>query len=204
MSKRCFIIGAGDNSGTIFDRKNEDFIIAADGGYKILRQLGIEPDLIIGDFDSMDFVPSGDKVIRYPVKKDKTDMAISIEEAINRGYKQITIFGGTGGRIDHTIANLQLMAWASRKGISINMIDKSNEYHAITNNQIEITGKEGKLFSVFSMSEKAFNVSIIGGEYEAENIDLSGDNPLGVSNAFKKEQVMVKVEQGTLLVIKER
>lgn len=204
MSKRCFIIGAGDNSGTIFDRKNEDFIIAADGGYKILRQLGIEPDLIIGDFDSMDFVPSGDKVIRYPVKKDKTDMAISIEEAINRGYKQITIFGGTGGRIDHTIANFQLMAWASRKGISINMIDKLNEYHVITNNQIEITGKEGKLFSVFSMGEKAFNVSIIGGEYEAENIDLSGDNPLGVSNAFKKEQVMVKVEQGTLLVIKER
>ena len=122
MEGVCYIVGAGDNEGTLFIKKTEDFVIAADGGLLTINGLGIVPDIILGDFDSLGYVPKGDNIIRHKVEKDDTDMMLAVEKAIELGYHNITIFGGTGGRTDHTIANLQTMLYASINGVNLSLI----------------------------------------------------------------------------------
>lgn len=204
MSKRCYIVGAGDNSGTIFTRKKEDFVIAADGGVKVLEELGILPNLIIGDFDSLGYIPTGENVIVHPVKKDETDMMLAVSKAVEMGFKYIVIFGGTGGRIDHTVANWQVMLDASIKGITISMIDKNNEYYVLTNGTLNISGKECKGFSVFAFGKEAKGVFIKGGKYEADDVDLYPNFPMAVSNSFIDKTVEITVREGSLLIIKEK
>ena len=117
--KRCYIVGAGDNFGTNFTKKENEYVIAADGGLKKLREMKVIPDIIVGDFDSLGFVPEGDNVIKHKVEKNDTDMMLSVKLAIEKGCNNIELYGGTGGRIDHTIANFQAMLYASHRGISI-------------------------------------------------------------------------------------
>ena len=114
MENVCYIVGAGDNSGTNFTKKENDFVIAADGGFEKIHQLGIEPDLVIGDFDSLGYVPVGDNVEKHKVMKNETDMMICVKTALHKGFNNIVIFGGTGGRIDHTFANIQTLLYASQ------------------------------------------------------------------------------------------
>lgn len=204
MSKKCYIVGAGDNSGTIFTRKKEDLVIAADGGVKALERLGIVPDLVMGDFDSLGYIPAGNNVIVHPVEKDETDMMLAISKAMEMGFYKIIIYGGTGGRIDHTIANLQTMLDTSRKGVSITMIDGKNEYYMLTNGTLSISGNVGQGFSVFAFGSQAKGVTINGGKYEAQNVILQPNNPLAVSNSFVDSLVEISVSDGSLLVIKEK
>ena len=137
MNKKCYIVGAGDNSGTNFTKKDNEFVIAVDGGLQILQYINIIPDIIMGDFDSLGYVPVGENVIRHEIKKDDTDTMLAVKYAIENGYNDIEIYGGTGGRIDHTIANFQTMLYASQKGANIKMIDATNEYVVITDTCIE-------------------------------------------------------------------
>ena len=82
MEKICYIVGAGDNSGTNFLKKKEDYVIAADGGLLWLQKLNIEPDMIMGDFDSLGFVPEGNNVIQHEVMKNDTDMMLAVKKAL--------------------------------------------------------------------------------------------------------------------------
>ena len=201
--RRCYIVGAGDNSGTIFVKKENDFVIAADGGLKILEQLGIEPDAIIGDFDSLGFIPKGKNVIRHKVEKDDTDMMLSVEYAHDLGYNDIVIFGGTGGRVDHTFANVSTMLWASRHGIRISMVDETNIYRVITNESITLDAKRDGDLSVFAF-DKAEDVCITGAKYTASNMALTNDNPTAVSNSFIGKEVTISVGIGSLLIITKK
>lgn len=198
---KCYIVGAGNNFGTIFYKEPGDFVIAADGGVKTLEKLNIEPDTIMGDFDSLGYTPAGENVIVHPVEKDDTDMMLAVKYAIKKGYRNIQLFGGTGGRIDHTIANIQTMYWAARKGINIKMSDDKNDYWVINSSSIEIDCREGKDLSVFAIGGRAKNVTIKGGKYECENYTLTSDNPTAVSNSFEKKPVNINVESGALLII---
>lgn len=198
------IVGAGDNSGTIFSREKDEYIIAADGGITALERIGITPDLVIGDFDSLGYVPKGDNVIVHKVEKDDTDMMLSVEKAIESGYNDITIYGGTGGRVDHTFANLQTMLFASRKGVFIKMIDSENIYQVITNQSLTLNKKDRGNVSVFAIGGEAKGVNIIGGKYEAKDIHLTPDNPTAVSNSFVGKDICISVKEGSLLIIKER
>ena len=121
MNKKCYIVGAGDNSGTNFSKEKDEYVIAADGGLATLEKLGIQPDFILGDFDSLGYVPDGKNIEVHKVEKDDTDMMLSVERAVESGYNEIEIFGGTGGRIDHTVANFQTMLWASKQNVKIKM-----------------------------------------------------------------------------------
>ena len=143
MNKKCYIVGAGDNSGTNFSKGKDEYVIAADGGLATLEKLGIQPDFILGDFDSLGYVPDGKNIEVHKVEKDDTDMMLSVERAVESGYNEIEIFGGTGGRIDHTVANFQTMLWASKQNVKIKMTDKNHVYFMITNDTLEIKGKDG-------------------------------------------------------------
>ena len=203
MNKKCYIIGAGDNFGTKFYKKENEYVIAADGGLEILETLGVEPDLIMGDFDSLGFVPKGENVICYPVEKDDTDMMLAVKRAVEMGYNEIELYGATGGRTDHTIANLQTMLWASKNNCKIKMIDEKNTYYMITNDSVYLPAKRSGGFSVFAFGKNAKGVTIKGGKYEALNVELSPDNPTAVSNSFIGKEVEISVREGSLLIITE-
>lgn len=204
MEGVCYIVGAGDNEGTLFIKKPEDFVIAADGGLLTINGLGIVPDIILGDFDSLGYVPKGDNIIRHKVEKDDTDMMLAVEKAIELGYHNITIFGGTGGRTDHTIANLQTMLYASTNGVNIKMMDSGNVYRVITDEKITLQAKNKGTFSVFAMGGRAKGVNIEGAMYSMKNGELTSDNPTAVSNSFAGHNVNISVEEGSLLIIEER
>ena len=201
MEKICYIVGAGDNSGTNFLKKKEDYVIAADGGLLWLQKLNIEPDMIMGDFGSLGFVPEGNNVIQHEVMKNDTDMMLAVKKALEMGYQKIKLYGGTGGRIDHTFSNIQTMLYASRKGAAIEMVDSTNKYHVITDGDIQLTGESQSGFSIFALGGTAHKVNIKDAMYLLHDFELTPDNPTGTSNLFIGKEVTISVEKGSLLIV---
>lgn len=197
MSKICCITASGPSRVYVVDGS---YIIAADGGIDKLKALGISPDLIVGDFDSSSYRPSGHNVISFPTKKDDTDTVIAIKEAIKRGFDTVVISGGMGGCLDHTVANLQALSYARENGVRAFLTDGSQSA-AIVDSAAVIKGKRGGRCSVFAFGGKAVDVKLKGLEYECDGIDLVPDFPLGVSNAFTDKKAEISVKNGALLVI---
>ena len=128
MKSVCCIVGAGPSPAYV---KDGAFVIAADGGLSKLQALGIIPDLILGDFDSLGSRPAGDNVLTYPVEKDDTDTMLAIKEAIWRGYQTLYISGGIGGRLDHTMANLQSLLFARKCGVEAFLVGENEAVTAL-------------------------------------------------------------------------
>ncbi len=199
MKSRCIIIGSMDVDTRIQDYLDDSFFIAADGGLKNMEKNNITADLIIGDFDSLGFEPAGENVIKHPVKKDDTDMMLAVKKAIELGYQEIIIFGGCGGRLDHTLANINTMVYALEKGVSISILDSENDLY-ISDDVIKLSHRDKDNFSLFSVEENAY-VDIEGAKYSGKNIVISNNTTLGVSNSFADDEVKISVVEGTILVI---
>ena len=199
----CYLIGAGDTT-SLPTPDSTDLVIAADGGYDHLISHGVRCDILIGDFDSIKGVPCGVELIRFPVMKDETDMHLSYLEGVKRGFSRFVIYGGSGGRIDHTYANLSLLLYGAKRGHRITMEAPEYTAEVIYNSKAEISGTPGKTFSVFSFGQDAEGVSISGAKYNVEGVTLTPDFPLGVSNSFLESFVSISVHGGALLIIKER
>ena len=113
----CYIVCAADMAPARFTPGEGDYIIAADAGCRHLERLGARPDLIVGDFDSLGRIPSFPNVEVCPVEKDDTDSMIALRHAVTLGCRRILLFGALGGRrLDHTLANIQALAWARAQG----------------------------------------------------------------------------------------
>ena len=121
----CFIIGAGPFYGLPVVPGRGDFIIAADGGYRHCQEAGLTPNLLLGDFDSLDTLPPSVEVLRYPVDKDDTDSMLALKLGLDRGFTTFHIYGGTGGRMDHTLANLQGLAYLAQRGAKGYLYDQT-------------------------------------------------------------------------------
>ena len=201
--KRCIIFGAGVYDNTSADIQNGDFVIGADAGYEKCRQLGITPDIIIGDFDSSENIPEGRNIIRLPVKKDVTDLFAAVGEGLKHGCDEFHIYGGLGGRPDHSFANYSLIASLAKKNQKAFLYGESFVITAIMNTGVEIKGKKGATVSVFSWTEKCEGVSLKGLEYELENAVLERDFALGVSNSLDTETAEISVKNGILLIMQE-
>jgi len=199
----CYIVGAGEFYGG-FTPSESDLVIAADGGFDTLLKLGIKPDLLLGDMDSVSKVPSGIETLVFPVKKDESDSFLAYREGVRRGYTEFCLFGCSGGRSDHTYANYSLLAYAQEMGHAITLIEKYAEVIAIKNEKTVISGEPEMHFSVFAFGGTASGVSISGAEYEAHGISLEPSYPLGASNRFLESPVTVEVTCGTLLIIIEK
>jgi thiamine pyrophosphokinase len=196
----CRIIGAGECRKIDFKKKADELIIAADGGCVYLKNADIVPDIIIGDFDSLGYVPAGNEVIKLNPVKDITDMDAAVKEGIDRGYTEFHLYGACGGRIDHTLANIQLVASLSAKNFKAFIHDESI-ITAVTNGEISFDAGYKGYISVFSHSDKSFGVTIEGLKYTLCNAEFSNLFPLGVSNEFVGTESKIKVENGTLIVI---
>jgi thiamine pyrophosphokinase len=201
--KKCIIFCAGEFTELIGTIGADDIVIAADGGLAHLENLPIVPDVILGDFDSLGYVPEGAEV--YPVEKDDTDSMLAIKKGLQMGCDTFYIYGALEGkRIDHTMANFQALQYLSQRGCRAYLIGRRQIATAITNTSLELPPYFIDYLSVFCMGADATGVTIRGAQYELENATLTSGFPLGVSNRFIQKKVTVSVENGTLLLIWRR
>ncbi len=200
--KTCYIFAAGDFRGS-FRKKANDLVIAADAGYRHLEEMGIYPDVLLGDFDTIGEMPKVSDTISFSPVKDFTDTELSIMEGIKRGFHKFTICGAIGGkRFEHTIANLSLAAAYAQKGYDITLTDGNYVVIALHNNSYRFTGKENGFISAFCLSGKAEGVNINGLKYTLTDGTLDSENPsLCVSNEFIGAPAEISVKNGTILII---
>lgn len=195
----CYIAGAGDCSRLLLNLKEEDFVIAVDGGYEYLKENRI--DLIVGDFDSLSYVPKQPNVIRLKPEKDDTDMMVALKEGLQRGYKDFYIYGGCGGRFDHTYANIQGLAYLAEHGARGYLYHGNQIITMIQNDSMTFHGKMKGYLSIFAYGSKAEGVTLKGLKYPLENATLNDSFPLGVSNEFTGVMAEVIVKAGRLIII---
>lgn len=199
--KICQIVGAGDFSRERFIRYDGSFLIAADKGFQNLSDCGIPPDLLIGDFDSLGYVPDFPNIIRYPLEKDETDMALAINSGLENNCDLFLLYGALGGRLDHSLSNLQLLSFLSKMGKQCFIIDKELTAAAVTDGRLDFSENSTGTVSVFALGEKAEGVCLKGLKYPLCDAVLTPDRPLGVSNAFLGQRASVSVKSGTLSVL---
>ena len=194
----CYIICALPQNHS-FSPKPGDLVIAADGGYAHMG--GIKPDLVVGDFDSLGYVPEGEKVVRHPAEKDDTDTMLAARIGIERGYRTFLLLGGVGGRLDHTLANIQTLAYLRESGARAALIGEGETITLIHNEALRFRAGLSGIISVFSYGAVAYGVYERGLTYALTDATLTDTNPLGVSNAFTGESSEVRVRDGRLVVL---
>lgn len=197
----CIIVAAMGTSCT-FQKAQGDIVIAADAGYRTLQAAGIAPDLLVGDFDSLGDVPDvGCEVIRHPVMKDDTDTMLAVKLGLARGYREFCIYGGMGGRTDHTVANIQALAYIAARGGHGYLVGGDESMTVFQNGTMRFRGGRTGTISVFAYGGPARGVTLTGLLYPLKEAVLTADFPLGVSNVFTGDTAAVQVGEGTALVI---
>ncbi len=199
--KTCFIFGSMPLKKTPIIPSVDDLIIAADAGLKNLEEYSIMPNLIVGDFDSLEYTPEGDNVIKHPVKKDETDTILAVDIAFKKGYDNFIIYGCLGGRLDHTMASIQTASYIAEKGGTSVFVDDETYLTVIKENKITFSEENKGIISVFAISDIAVGVNISNLLYSLENADLSPDFPLGVSNEFIGKPSTISVKIGKICII---
>lgn len=196
----CYIIGAGDCE-KIRIKKENDLIIAADGGLKYCERDSIKPDIVLGDFDSLGFVPECENVLVLPVEKDDTDTSFAVKYAMAKGYDTFVIYGGTGGkRADHTYANIALLAYISKHGGTGFLVCGEYTITSITDSEISFPDYMNGDISVFSFDTVSHGVTETGLYYNFDNADVENSIVTGVSNSFTGKKSSVSVKNGTLII----
>lgn len=200
--KKALIFGGGIYGDEFPVISFDDLIVAADKGAEILMTHGIAPHITVGDFDSSSVIPE-ENVIKLPVEKDVTDTHAAVEIAIEKGADEIHIYGGMGGRVDHTFANYALIASLAEKGIKANLYGEGYRITAVCNEKITLSGRRGSTLSVFSWSDACEGVSLVGVKYPLGDAVLHKNFALGVSNSFAEENAEISVSDGILLIMQE-
>ena len=180
-----------------------DLIICADIAYLAAKKEGIEPHAVIGDFDHAEHEEQPDeatKVLRFPSVKDDTDTMLCVKYALNRGADDIVIVGGLGGRLDHTFANIQTLAYIRAHGANGLILDGDHTV-MLVDNYILVQKGAYHYASIFAYDPVCRDVTLKGFKYEVEHIDLTNDFPLGVSNEITEKIAEITVGEGRLLVI---
>ena len=195
----CYIVGAGEFSGR-FLLSGDEYVIAADAGYAVLMGNGIMPDLVVGDFDSLGIVPEHPNLVSSPGEKDDTDMLIAVREGLARGYKSFIIDGALGGRLDHTLANIQILKMLAQNSAYGVLLGHDICVTAIANGTVSFAPAASGVISVFACGDKAEGVTLTGLKYNLSNAALTDCYPIGVSNEFTGEPATVTVKSGTLII----
>ncbi|MDD6282863.1 MAG: thiamine diphosphokinase [Oribacterium sp.] len=233
-NRRCIIVGAGDFYGIPVEIQKDDLVIAADAGYEYLKDRGIRPDLIIGDFDSMQV--KGVKGVTGPVSglsifadaekaeyihhlkhmeidgvetrvinpvKNDPDMMACVRIGLAEGCREMHLLGGTGKRVDHSIANLQILGFLASKGCRGYLYGQNQVITAIRNTSVCFSGTMQGYLSVFSLTDTSEGVTETGLKYVVEDVTLNNLTPTGLSNEFVGTEATVSVRNGTLLLVYE-
>ena len=196
--KKCVIFCAGEFDGLV--QPVDGFVIAADGGLRHTEALGIVPDVILGDFDSLGYTPEGSAV--FPVEKDDTDAMLAVRRGLDMGCDRFVIYGGLDGpRLDHTVAMFQTLQYVADQGATAFAVGNSCIATVVKDGKIAFPATAEGIISVFCMGTDARGVTIQGLKYSLENGTLTAGFPLGVSNHFVGKKAEISVENGSLLII---
>lgn len=214
LFEKTVIITSYFDSGLCFEDEIGcgDYVICIDGGYDIACENNITPDLLMGDFDSIrgglpsdtGVMPSDIEIIRFRPEKDYTDLELALKKSAELNTGNVLILGGIGGRLDHTMANIQLLSHYADKFDSLVMKDGRNKCFVLNSRQKKGTVlpvEQDSYISLFSLSGQCTGVTISNVKYPLTDHTLSRDFPLGVSNEFKEKDAALSVKDGTLLVV---
>ena len=203
MMGTCIVFCAAGFDALVEPVASDDFIIAADGGFVHTQKLGITPDIILGDFDSLGYTP--DRANVFPVEKDDTDAMLAVRRGLQLGYRKFVLYGSLDGpRLDHTVANFQTLQFLADRDAAGYLVGSGQLVTVVKNGSLTFpAGMEGTI-SVFCMGKDAEGVTLEGLYYPLENGTLTAGFPLGVSNHFTGREAEILVKQGSLLVIWDR
>ena len=201
---RCVIIGAGPVEP---EQKKlllpGDYVIACDAGYLNARTLGVVPDLIVGDFDSAPR-PEGENLVVLPAEKDNTDTHYAARLAVEKGFEQVLILGVLGGaRLDHSLAAIAAGLWLAKQGPEVTIAGRGAELrYVLPGRPVKVEHAPHAYFSLFPLEGTAEGVSITGAKYPLQNARLVPDATLGASNETMPGGAEVRVERGSLLLVR--
>lgn len=209
---KCIVIGAGDLTVNRLDyNSDKDYLIAVDGGLMYCQVLQVEPDLIIGDFDSVtgewkDAViaikeNAPEKVEMLMPEKDDTDMYAALKKGLEAGFTNFRIYGATGGRLEHTLANIQCLLFLKHNNATGYIMDGNGMMLVIENEVVSFRQEMDGYLSIFSMGKEAKGVTIKGMKYNLDDYTMTNDYPIGISNEFVGEAAEISVEDGQLVLI---
>lgn len=200
--KRCFIVGGGNFCAELFNPQKDDMIIAADAGFEALKKIGITPDTVVGDFDSLGYTPGHSDVIKHSPIKDDTDTMLAVEIGTEKGCEEFHIFGATGGRIAHTLGNIQILKHLADRNMFGYIFDRDTVITAISNRTLTFRNASGYISIVPFGCNKA-TVTLSGFKYELEHGIIPCNRPLGISNEFCGETSNITVHDGTIIAVWE-
>lgn len=190
----------GDPSFYKNELKEDDFVITADAGADFAQRLGIKINVAIGDFDTLDVKKIvADEIIKLNPEKDYTDSFEAVFLAKERGFSEVLMFGASGSRLDHSLANIFLLKKAKDMGINLTLCDENNIVY-ITENELLVKKKEGYHLSVIQLTD-AIGITLKGLYYPLNEKDAALGDMIGISNEFTEEEAKISVKKGTLLVI---
>lgn len=200
---KCIVFCAAEFDRLACPIEPEDYVIAADGGLQHTQALGIEPQEILGDFDSLGYIPQDARV--FPVEKDDTDAMLAARRGLALGFREFLYYGSLDGkRLDHTVANYQTLQYLADHGARGYLVGQDFLVTVVKEGRIFFPeGTEG-LISAFCLGADALGVSLRGLYYPLEGGTLTAGFPLGVSNHFTGAPAEISVEAGSLLVMWER
>lgn len=200
---KCLIFCAAGFSRLLAPREAEDLVIAADGGLTHVRQAGLTPDVILGDFDSLGYVPDGANV--FPAEKDDTDAMLAVRRGLSMGCRTFYLYGSLDGpRLDHTLANCQTLEFLAEQGARGVLVGLDTLVTVVKDGTLHFPGGKGGTISLFSLTSQCRGVCLEGLYYPLEQATLHCGFPLGVSNRFTGAPVTIAVEEGSLLVVWQR
>lgn len=203
MMGKCIIFCAAGFDVLAEPLAEDDFVIAADGGLAHTEKLRITPNEILGDFDSLNYVPQGANV--FPVEKDDTDAMLAVRRGLDLGYREFVLYGSLDGpRLDHTVANFQTLQFLADHGAAGYLVGQQYLVTVVKDGEIRFPADAEGTVSLFCMGADAQGVTLAGLYYPLENGRLSAGFPLGVSNHFIGKQALISVKEGSLLVLWDR
>lgn len=197
---RCIIFCAGGFGQLVVPVEPGDYIIAADGGFAHVKRLGLTADAVLGDFDSLGYVPENAQV--FPVQKDDTDAMLAVRHGLSLGFREFFLYGGLDGpRLDHTVANFQTLQYLADHGAAGWLIGLSQMATVIHNETVLFSETAQGILSLFCMGKDARDVTVKSLQYPLEKGTLTPGFPLGVSNHFIGSAAEITVKDGSLLML---
>lgn len=195
--------GVVDPSRITEHPKGDDLCIAADGGLRNARLLGVTPAVVLGDFDSVgeEPFPKDAEILRVPAEKDFTDTQLAVETALKKGATELVIVGGLSGRLDHTLSNLAILEDLADKHVPIHLTDGRNRVRLLKNTSTLIPKSGFRYLSLLCLSEKAKGVSVEGCKYPLKNATLTKKFQYAVSNEITGNCALISVRKGALYII---
>ena len=201
--KKCLIFCAAEFDRLTAPIGEEDYILAADGGLRHLQRLQLQPDGIIGDFDSLGYIPEGAQV--FPVEKDDTDAMLAARKGLELGYREFIFYGSLDGkRLDHTVSNFQTLQFLSDRGATGYLVGRDYLVTVIGEETLEFPPQATGILSLFCLGPNAEGVTLENLHYPLLNGTLTSGFPLGVSNHFTGKSARITVRKGSLLALWDR